>query len=73
MRIHRVSRIKGTAVCLLMWMLAPCAIVLAQEAPQDGESDLAMQSQNPVANLISLPLQPNTFFDIGENDRRLGS
>ena len=32
-------------------------------------SDLAKQAQNPVANLISLPLQNNTNFDIGpENE-----
>jgi hypothetical protein len=66
MRIHRII---GTTVCLLVWALAPCAPVLAQEAPDDEESALAMQSQNPVANLISLPLQSNTFFNIGENDR----
>ena len=66
MRIHRITL---TAVCLLMWILAPCAVVLAEEAPQDDESALAMKSQNPIANLISFPLQSNTFFNIGENDR----
>lgn len=66
MRIHRIT---ATAVCLLMWLLAPCAAVLAQEAPEDDESALAMQSQNPVADLISLPFQSNNFFNIGDNDR----
>ncbi len=65
----RVKHIAVTAVCLLMWILAPCAVVLAEEAPQDDESALAMKSQNPIANLISFPLQSNTFFNIGENDR----
>jgi hypothetical protein len=33
-----------------------------------SESDLAKQAQNPVANLISLPLQNNTNFGIGPDD-----
>ena len=66
MRIHCTA---VTAVGLLVWMLAPCAEILAQEAPQDEESSLAMKSQNPVADLVSLPFQSNTFFNLGENDR----
>jgi hypothetical protein len=31
--------------------------------------DLAKQAQNPVADLISLPLQNNTNFLVGPNDR----
>ena len=31
-------------------------------------SDLAKQAQNPIANLISLPLQNNTNFGIGPDD-----
>ncbi|MBW1786046.1 MAG: neuromedin U [Deltaproteobacteria bacterium] len=33
-----------------------------------SDSELAKQSQNPVANLISLPLQNNTNFGIGPDD-----
>ena len=32
------------------------------------QADLAKQSQNPVADLISLPFQNNTFFGIGPDD-----
>jgi hypothetical protein len=39
--------------------------VFGQEASQ---SDLAKQAQNPIANLISLPLQNNTNFGIGPDD-----
>lgn len=33
-----------------------------------ADSDLAKQAQNPIANLISLPLQNNTNFGIGPDD-----
>ena len=33
------------------------------------EEDLARKAQNPIANMISLPLQNNTSFGIGEYDR----
>ena len=33
------------------------------------EGDLAKQAQNPIAHLISLPLQNNTNFDIGPEER----
>ena len=36
--------------------------------PQDQE-DLAKKSQNPVSNMISVPLQNNTSFNVGPYDR----
>ena len=36
-----------------------------QQAAGDNASDLAKQTQNPVADLISLPLQFNTYFETG--------
>lgn len=40
------------------------------EAEKDGgDTDLRSQSQNPVANLISLPFQNNTDFGVGQFDR----
>jgi hypothetical protein len=35
---------------------------------QDSAGDLAKAAQNPVANMISLPLQNNTYFGIGPDD-----
>lgn len=40
--------------------------VTAQEQSQE---DLAKQAQNPIANMISLPLQNNTNFNIGPDDQ----
>jgi hypothetical protein len=50
----------GVAITLL----ATLSIVHAAE-----NSDLAKQAQNPIANLISLPLQNNTNFKVGPQER----
>lgn len=34
-----------------------------------GDQDLAKKSQNPIADMISLPLQNNTYFGIGPGDK----
>jgi hypothetical protein len=49
------------------WGPTPVAVPVAQEAGQDSE-ELAKAAQNPVADLISLPLQNNTNFDWGPDD-----
>jgi len=42
---------------------------LAQETDQEDDvRDLAKKSQNPIANIISLPLQNNTSFGVGPNE-----
>ncbi len=38
----------------------------AQEGP--SEAELAKKSQNPIANMISVPLQLNTTYRIGDNN-----
>ena len=49
--------------------------VWAQQKPAEpadeekGTQDLQKATQNPVASLISVPLQNNTNFDIGPLDR----
>lgn len=52
-------------VGLLLMFLFGGAEALAQES----ETDLAKKTQNPVADLISIPFQNNTNFGIGPNDR----
>ncbi len=51
--------------------LTTAAALLAMSAPvqaQESSGDLAKASQNPVGNLVSLPLQNNTSFGIGPED-----
>ena len=55
----------GVQACVLAAMVAPPLAALAQK---QSASDLAKQSQNPVAAMISLPFQNNTFFGIGPDD-----
>ncbi len=46
--------------------IAGAAISLAEEAPPgDSEAELAKKLQNPVASLISVPIQNNWDFGIG--------
>ena len=48
----------GAALAALAAATVDCA--LAQD-----QADLAKASQNPVAAMISLPFQNNTFFNVG--------
>ena len=41
----------------------------AQPAAKNDATELAKKTQNPVADLISLPLQNNTFFEVGPDGR----
>lgn len=57
------------AILLLGGLVSNAA--LAQEADAAGSSDqedLAKAAQNPIASLISLPLQNNTNFGVGPED-----
>ncbi len=61
---HLRRRVPCTGA-LLLCAIVPAVPVLADEA---GDSDLAMQLSNPVAALISVPLQLNYDQDIGPAD-----
>ena len=45
--------------------LAIALLGIVLQAHAENPRDLAMQAQNPIANLISLPLQNNTNFNVG--------
>jgi len=55
-------RVFVTAMAVILVLLAGPA-----HSQQDA-GDLAKQSQNPVGNMISLPLQNNTNFGVGPGD-----
>lgn len=61
---RRVRRVGGVLLCTLM----PVLSTLADEAGEASEVSLAMQLSNPVAALISVPLQLNYDQDIGPAD-----
>ena len=62
-RFAAVTR-TATLVLLALLMAAP---LWAADA-DDDETDLAKQTQNPVADLISIPLQNNFNFGVGPNN-----
>ncbi len=55
----------------LVVVLLLSAIAAAQEKPEDGNQteDLQKATQNPVASLISVPLQNNTNFGVNPGNR----
>ncbi len=55
---------KAFAMCLTGGSLILSSPLMAQDS-----GDLAKQAQNPIANLISLPLQNNTNFNVGPKQR----
>jgi len=40
----------------------------AEDAKPSGGGELAAASQNPIANMISLPFQNNTYFGVTKDD-----
>ena len=55
----------------LNWRLAclGCLGMLAGGlASGTDDTDLAKQSQNPIGNMVSVPFQNTTYFDMGPSD-----
>jgi hypothetical protein len=48
-------------------------MLVAATAHADGEEALAKESQNPVADIISLPLENNLDFGVGPEDARVNT
>lgn len=57
----KAERIRAALLVFLVFAAAP-------GYAQESNSDLAKKAQNPIANLISLPIQNNTNFGIGPLD-----
>jgi hypothetical protein len=54
------------------WVMAVALPALGQDqavSQEEAAPDLARQAQNPIANLISLPIQNNANFNVGRFDR----
>lgn len=74
MLIRTVGHPRGPKVCRAVIILAMAVLVnpLVSVAPvgaAESETELAKKTQNPVADLISIPLQDNMSFGIGPNNR----
>ena len=50
-------------------LLLALSVTITQMGHAQSESDLAKQTQNPVSDLIRVPLQNNFDFNIGPHDR----
>ncbi len=60
-RHHRLGTTPAVLVCAAWFAVHPAT------AQQASEQDLATKVQNPVAALISVPFQNNTYFGLGPN------
>lgn len=56
---------KLICLCTVLTIARVGAPTWAEGAAQDSATDLAKKTQNPVADLISLPFQCNTYFETG--------
>ncbi len=57
--------LSATLIIAALFMLGIMASATIARAAEKGTDDLAKAAQNPVADMISLPLQNNTNFGIG--------
>ena len=63
-----MNKTAGTFVILVTTTLMTITANPVHALLQDDE-ELAREAQNPLASLISLPVQNNTNFGLGPNDR----
>ena len=69
-----VPRHRPRAIAAIVASTLCCGVAAGQEPTKppearDDTQELAKQSQNPIANLISVPFQNNTNFNFGPRER----
>ena len=64
------EKVYSTGVSVILVLLFLALPLHAQEAGGSSAGDLAKKSQNPVADMISLPLQYNTYLNTGPEGNR---
>jgi hypothetical protein len=63
----------ATSIMVPVWCLITVLMTAPLWAAEESASELAKKTQNPVADLISVPLQNNFNLSAGPNDARLGT
>ena len=64
---------KSSTTRLLPGCLFASASASFSQTAEMGEEELAKKTQNPISNMISLPLQNNTNFDFGPEEGTLNT
>jgi len=60
---------KKTTYILIMLFSVVSITAQAQSEEEISDADLAKKAQNPISNMISVPIQNNTSYGIGEDNR----
>lgn len=59
---------KQHRTCVLLMLVTLVMLSVMFVAPAFADQDLAKKSQNPIGNMISLPMQNNTYFGVGPSE-----
>ena len=66
MKLTSIQKLYTSLILFLSGIGLPVLSALADDA-----SELAKQSQNPVADIISIPFENNAYFDVGPSGKRM--
>jgi len=66
MKLTSIQKLYTSLILFLSGIGFPILSALADDA-----SELAKQSQNPVADIISIPFENNAYFDVGPSGKRM--
>ena len=74
MKIKACEVLRSLIILFLLSAVSAQAAEPQQPSPQQPSAEeLAKQSQNPIANLVSVPLQNNFYFGAGSKNRTIYS